>query len=673
MKKTMIWIICIFVLLVCITSASVENFKMPSNGQTISLNKGWQFREGDSPIDKKGMFKWMYDKSSNWRGFDSPGSPEITDNSTFVWERVKIPKEKYRDPSIYIYTYNQDFQVYMDGKLLYSFGKIDDKNSEKLPGSFWHIIELPYDANGKYIYIRMHGLSNNTLGNIMGAEYGSRADEVMKAIKQNLLNCMISVLFIIIGLSIFLIAIVRYKECRIFVNFGLSCITAGLWLMAEESSKQLFIYNPPFWEYMKIIGQYLIPVTFILLINDLLKYKYKKIFYAIATAHGALLGISLLGDFLNIMPVNNLLTEYYILFGISASIVIFIIIKDYFLLDTDVKVFVFGLIMLCSSGIFDVVNWNFNKNHGEVYVSQWGIIIFLINTSIVVSMHYINAKEEVYSYSQKLKSEEKRLHESRKQLEFFANISHELRTPLNIILSTLQLLSLFINDGSIKISGKNPSNYFEVMKQNCFRLLKLVNNLIDINKIDSGYLKVDLQNRDIVAVVEDITQSSANYIKSKGIDIIFDTDVEEKIIAFDIEKMERIMLNLLSNAVKFTDKGGLIMVEVHDYHETIEICVKDNGVGIEEDKLREIFERFVQVDRLFTRNHEGSGIGLSLVKSFVEMQDGHISVESKHGEGSEFKVSLPVRQIKDKVVVDNVELINVHEEKVNIEFSDIDA
>ena len=188
---------------------------------------------------------------------------------------------------------------------------------------------------------------------------------------------------------------------------------------------------------------------------------------------------------------------------------------------------------------------------------------------------------------------------------------------------------------------ETTKRYLSVMKQNCYRLLRLINNLIDITRIEVGYLKMGFGNYDIVKVVEDITMSTVDYIESKGLSLIFDTDVEEKIIGIDRENMERVMLNLLSNAIKFSKENGHIWVNIYDKGDTVEISVKDDGIGISEEMQESIFERFVQSDPLFTRNHEGSGIGLSLVKSIVEAHGGQVYAKSKEGYGSEFIVELP--------------------------------
>jgi len=214
-----------------------------------------------------------------------------------------------------------------------------------------------------------------------------------------------------------------------------------------------------------------------------------------------------------------------------------------------------------------------------------------------------------------------------------------------------------------------------MQQQNCYRLLRLVNNLIDITKIDSGYFELKFSRCNIVEVVENITLLVVEYAKNKGVSLIFDTDVEEKIISCDQNAMERIILNLLSNAIKFTPRGGSIKVEVKDCGKTVAISVKDTGIGIQEDKLEMIFERFKQVDNLLTRKNEGSGIGLSLVKSLVELHGGKISVKSEYNRGSEFTVELPADlENGENPSMDAADRKEENENKqhnVHIEFSDI--
>ncbi|QZY55680.1 MASE3 domain-containing sensor histidine kinase [Crassaminicella profunda] len=273
---------------------------------------------------------------------------------------------------------------------------------------------------------------------------------------------------------------------------------------------------------------------------------------------------------------------------------------------------------------------------------------------------------------------QKRIREAEEQdklkTEFFANISHELRTPLNVIFSSMQLLELDLKNSFKLYDIENLNKRMKVLKQNGYRLLRLVNNLIDITKMDSGYFELEIQNHNIVSIVEDITLSVAEYIEQKQINIQFDTDVEERIIACDPNKIERIILNLLSNAIKFTNPGGSIFVNMLDKGENIEIVVRDTGIGIPEDKLEIVFERFRQVDKSLRRNHEGSGIGLSLVQSLVKMHGGDICVESEYGKGTRFSIELPVKIIDEgKQNLPKQKIPQAYAERIDIEFSDIYA
>lgn len=257
--------------------------------------------------------------------------------------------------------------------------------------------------------------------------------------------------------------------------------------------------------------------------------------------------------------------------------------------------------------------------------------------------------------------------------QFFANLSHEIKTPINIIYSCFQLLN--INKGKGETELWNSYNkYYGTIKQNCYRLLRLVNNLVDITKIDSGFMKLNFINYEIVSLVEDITLSIVPYVESKNITVLFDTYVEELVIKCDPESLERVILNLLSNAVKFSNENGNITVLLDANKDFVIIKVKDDGIGIAPEVSDYVFERFAQEDKSFNRKKEGSGIGLSLVKSLVELHGGVVYLEKSVEQGCEFVIKLPNKILDESkneeiksIDIDNKPLI----QKVNIEFSDI--
>ena len=260
--------------------------------------------------------------------------------------------------------------------------------------------------------------------------------------------------------------------------------------------------------------------------------------------------------------------------------------------------------------------------------------------------------------------------------EFIANISHEFRTPLNIILNALQLSTRYINRSTEEGDAARINMHMGTMKQNCYRLLKLINNMIDSTKLDASFFRLYRQNCNIVSYVENLTTSVSDYIKDKEINLKFESNTDKKVIAVDPDAMERIMLNLLANAVKFSKKGSTITVSITDRGECVDISVRDKGIGIPEEKLQLIFKRFTQIDNILTRSHEGSGIGLAIVKSLVEMHNGSIYVNSRQGEGTEFIITLPVEllpvELEGEGDWDHYESkYQSGIEKIDIEFSDL--
>ena len=259
--------------------------------------------------------------------------------------------------------------------------------------------------------------------------------------------------------------------------------------------------------------------------------------------------------------------------------------------------------------------------------------------------------------------------------DFFANMSHEFKTPLNIILTTVQVLydKLILQDNNID-NLQMIKKYLKGIKQNSYRLLKIVNNIMDITKIDSGIYNLELGNYNIISIVEDIVISLSGYLKQNKRNIIFDTMEEEVILACDPMKIERIMLNLLSNALKYTNENGNIdvIIDIDKEKNEVIVNVKNDGDRISEDDKERIFERFTQSQNLFTRKAEGTGIGLFLVKLLVEQHGGRIYVDTSEEIGTKFVFTLPITLVEEKKEnYTYTKQIVSKVEKYDIEFSDI--
>jgi signal transduction histidine kinase/class 3 adenylate cyclase len=224
---------------------------------------------------------------------------------------------------------------------------------------------------------------------------------------------------------------------------------------------------------------------------------------------------------------------------------------------------------------------------------------------------------------------------------FIANITHEFRTPLALTIGPLED-ALEERFGTV-----NPDlqNQLHVMLRNSRRLLRLVNQLLDISKIEATEMKLNKQLTNITLFCEEICQAFTPYLERKNIDFNCEVGKQEIYIELDEEKLEKILNNLLSNAIKFTQNNGHIKlhlekIKTHE-NEGIQIAIKDNGPGISNEFLPNIFDRFFQVDGSSTREYEGTGIGLSLVKELVDLHGGNIKVNSELGFGAEFIIFIP--------------------------------
>lgn len=263
---------------------------------------------------------------------------------------------------------------------------------------------------------------------------------------------------------------------------------------------------------------------------------------------------------------------------------------------------------------------------------------------------------------------DKKEDEERVRNEFFANISHELRTPINVIYSAVQLEDRYIDI----LDKEQILKYNKTIKQNCLRLTKITNNIIDITRLETGFFNPVYKVENIVNLIEDITLSIVSYADMKNIKVIFDTEAEEIFVKCDSILVERIILNILSNAVKYGKECGSIEVGIKKEDENmIRISIKDDGIGIPKNLQDKVFERFQRVDNGFSRSKEGSGIGLSIVKSLIELQGGTIELNSDIDEGTEFIIKFREDLKQNNYDIKSLNYENNIIDKVDVEFSDI--
>jgi signal transduction histidine kinase/DNA-binding response OmpR family regulator/ligand-binding sensor domain-containing protein len=294
------------------------------------------------------------------------------------------------------------------------------------------------------------------------------------------------------------------------------------------------------------------------------------------------------------------------------------------------------------------------------YKTWWAYLLYAAAAALMIfllvkwrSWKLVREKQQlekiILERTKEIKNKNLQLLEQSKKLEeldkmkshFFANISHEFRTPLTLITGPLeQMLS------SPQEAEGEQKKKMRLMLRNSRRLLSLINQLLDLSKFDSGKMKLQACQQNIVPFLKGIVESFDSLAVQNELKLEFHSEAEDITLYFDGEKLEKALCNLLINAIKFTPPGGKITVTLHIKKDIspgfLEISVGDTGIGIPLAQLEHIFDRFYQAQGLKEHAHKGSGIGLALAKELVSLHHGEISVHSREGKGSEFTIRLPL-------------------------------
>ena len=226
---------------------------------------------------------------------------------------------------------------------------------------------------------------------------------------------------------------------------------------------------------------------------------------------------------------------------------------------------------------------------------------------------------------------------ARLKSQFLATMSHELRTPLNAVIGFAQVL---LRQRSAALST-TQSGMVERILSNGKNLLALINDILDLSKIESGRLELQLELIDLNRLVSSTLEELKPLAEQKQLSIDLELPIENFTIVNDSNRLRQVLVNLLSNAIKFTE-SGYIEIKVSEFLGTqFTISIKDTGIGIAASEIEHIFEEFRQVDQTTTRKHGGTGLGLAITKSLVQMMQGKISVDSELGQGSTFCIELP--------------------------------
>jgi signal transduction histidine kinase len=344
--------------------------------------------------------------------------------------------------------------------------------------------------------------------------------------------------------------------------------------------------------------------------------------------------------------------QYFVNYGSSGPILyLFVVIQSFvILLFKKTAKYIFSLVIFINVTTLFLIEHFYPSIVGK-YTSESvrlmdlysGVLIYLLLTILLLNfaLRFYRSEREKAQLADKLKS------------AFLANMSHEIRTPMNGILGFAELLK------EPNLSGDEQKQYISIIEKSGERMLNIINDIVDISKIESGLIKVDIHETNINDQIEYIYNFFRHEVESNGVSLSYKTALpeEQAIINSDSEKLYAVLLNLVKNAIKFTHHGSIefgYKLKPGSQSRLLEFYVKDTGIGIPVDRQEAIFERFVQADLTDTHAYQGAGLGLSISKAYVEMLSGKISVESEPGVGSLFSFTIPYNpKLVQKPVIDS--------------------
>lgn len=633
-NKKLSIILSVIILSLIILSIFKNQYKYSDRFRLITIAENWQYRIGDSPRDSSGQMIWLKDSLNS---VDWSSAKKISDipvkGCKSLWIRTSLPDTNIVLPALYLNTIQEIVQVYFNGEKIYQFGEFDSTAKDHFVGLREHLIPLPEDFGNGVISFRIWS-GNSSIG-ITPPVWLGAADKIQTCLfVQNADELIVALIYLFLGI-VLLVIFLFFRKSRLLLGIDLFLLTLSVYIFAISYYLQSIIYAPRLFFIINYFSFFSLPFAAYFLIEEIIDNRYKLIFRRFWQVHLAFILLAILPVVIyDYNFIKIIIASFFVLISVSVIISTILIIKNLKTGRRDITLLFIGLLIFYFFAYSQLVVYYLGRLATHVTWIHFGSVGFVICLAWIVIDRYAETKRQSEIAREKALEAENYKEINQIKSRFFANISHEFRTPLTLIL------------GAAKQILNNPEDDFVQEKsllqiKNGQRLLKLVNELLDLSKLDEGQLKLKIISRDIVKHVREICSHFESYAENKNVQIILNSQIHQTSIFYDPEKIEKVLVNLLSNAVKFTKPDGHIVVSVFR-NDCLEISIKDTGPGISEKDLAHIFDRFYQAENGYTQDGEGSGIGLALASELVRMHHGQILVESEIGKGSTFIVQLPL-------------------------------
>lgn len=533
---------------------------------------------------------------------------------------------------------HQDMTFYVDDAYRCEYSTANFRAWGKTSPAYYIFVDLNKEDAGKTLRIKIK-CDGNYLGILRNVYYGDRLGIWMNTLKTDGRELVIGFLMICLSLVAIIISIVlkicfHKKVILEYLSWGI--LFASMWLFSNSVFRQIIFNNVSVIGDMSFMTVLALPIPFLMYMNEVQQEHYQKV-YVVAEMLASLnfvvctiLHIFNIKDYIEIFPLiaMSLMMAVVIIFVTMIIDIFNKRVKSYLLIA-------YGLAMSATIAVIQV----------SLYIlkaATFSVSISAVALAIVLIVAMINTARNVMQLE---KDKQRAEFANESKAKFLANMSHEIRTPINAVLGMDEMILR-------ESKEENTLEYAQNIQNAGKNLLAIINDILDISKIESGKMELSQNEYSVASLVNDTYQMVSMQAENKELQLVYDIDRDiPSMLIGDEVRVRQIMINLLSNAVKYTKQGTITMKMYleESFPNSVMICisVKDTGIGIRKEDVDKLFDSFQRVDMVKNRSIEGTGLGLSITKQLVELMDGTIKVYSEYGKGSEFIVRI-IQSVADE-------------------------